>query len=243
MTDPFNAFVALTGDALSHVNSLVQPFEDRQIILAQGKQFRNGDRASPWSMPEVLRLSGADRAEMTAVTPKGRTVKLGDTWSGLKNLAAIPIEDAPGGTFQFINAAQGVRFLIKVVNTKDAFIAALQTAGAHVIYSGHARYGRGPCFGDGGDGPGEMWEEGTSDQDGIFRMGYPFISVDVHDLVHGYTANLAPADVKPAAAEPRARIRGQRDLALARLRSRSAQPTRHPHRPHDRRDHRGHSRA
>ena len=30
-----------------------------------------------------------------------------------------------------------------------------------------------------------MWEEGTSDQDGIFRMGYPFIAVDIHDLTHG----------------------------------------------------------
>jgi len=201
MTDIFNALVALTGDALSHLNSLVLPFEDRQIILAQGKQFRNGDRASPWSMPEVLRLSGADRADITALTPAGNPVKVGSVWPNLKKLKAIPIEDAPGGTFQFINAEQGVRYLIKVVNTKDAFITALQTPGAHVIYSGHARFGRGPCFGAGGDSTGEMWEEGTTAQDGIFRMGFPFIAVDVHDLTHGYTANLAPADVRKLSRE------------------------------------------
>jgi hypothetical protein len=152
-------------------------------------------------MPSVLRLSGAERAEMTVLTRTGEPVKLGSVWPGLKKLPAIALEDAPGGTFRFVNAEQGVRFSIRVVNTKDAFITALKTPDAHVIYSGHARYGRGPCFGPGGDGPGEMWEEGTSAGEGIFRMGFPFIAVDVHDLTHGYTANLAPADVRPAAAD------------------------------------------
>ena len=201
MTDFFNAFVALTGDTLNHVNSVVQPFEDRLIIIAQGKQFRNGDRASPWSVPEIFRLPGSDRAERTALAPDGTPFQLKQLWPNLKKLPAIPIEDAPGGAFQFINVDQGVRFTIKVVSTKDAFITALNTPGAHVIYSGHARFGRGPCFGAGGDGPGEMWEEGTSGQDGIFRMGFPFIAVDVHDLTHGYTANLAPVEVKLPAAD------------------------------------------
>jgi hypothetical protein len=201
MTNFFDALVAVTGDALDHINSLAQPFEHRQIILAQGKQFRNGDRASPWSMPEVLRLPGADRADMQVASKSGKLFTLGDVWPGLKKLTAIPLEDAPGGTFQLINAEQGVRFSIKVVNTKDAFSNALQTPGAHVIYAGHARFGRGPCFGPGGDSSGEMWEEGTSAQEGIFRMGFPFIAVDVHDLTHGYTANLAPADVRLASAD------------------------------------------
>ncbi|HEY2407228.1 MAG TPA: hypothetical protein VGI10_14560 [Polyangiaceae bacterium] len=204
MTDPFDAFVALTGDTLDHVNTIVDPLEDRLIILAQGKQFRNGDRASPWDMPQVLRLPGSDRANITGVSSKGVTFKLGELWPSLKKLPAVPLEDAPGGTFQLVNRDQGVRFRIKVVNTKDAFIDALNTAEAHVVYSGHARYGRGPCFGDGGDAPGEMWEEGSSAQDGIFRMGFPFIAVDVHDLKHGYTANLAPVETEltPADCDP-----------------------------------------
>jgi hypothetical protein len=94
---------------------------------------------------------------------------------------------------------QGVRFIIKIVEDKDEFVKALLTPGAHVIYSGHARYGRGPCFGSGGGSRGEAWEEGTGshpNKDGIFRMGYPFIGIEAEELIeHGYTANLAEAGV------------------------------------------------
>lgn len=205
MTDPFDAFVQLTGEALDHLNTLVQPPEEREIVIAQGKQFRNGDRAMVWSVPEVFRLSGEERADLDFTDRKGNVHKMGDFNPSLKTLDPIAIEDGPNGTFQFLNFDQGVRFTIRVVNKKDDFIAALLTPGVQVIYAGHARFGRGPCFGDGGDGTGEMWEEGTSahpNQDGIFRMGFPFIAVPVEDIIeHGYTANLMQADVRPAAAD------------------------------------------
>jgi hypothetical protein len=40
------------------------------------------------------------------------------------------------------------KFFIKVVYTMDEFRAALDEAGAWVVYEGHSRYGQGPAFGD-----------------------------------------------------------------------------------------------
>jgi hypothetical protein len=206
MTQVIDAIVALTGGDLTALNSLVQPPEERLIILAQGKEFRNGDLAMPWNMPEVLKLPGSDRANLDYRTESGQTFKMGLTNPSLKKLPPIPLQPGPKGTFQFFNAKQGVRYTIQVINRKDQFVKALLTPGAHVVYSGHARFGRGPCFGSGGGGPGEMWEEGTTsghpNSDGIFRMGFPFLAVDLEDVLHhGYTANLASADIKLAAAD------------------------------------------
>ena len=81
----------------------------------------------------------------------------------------------------------------------------MQTPGVHLIYTGHARYGRGPCFGSGGSSKGEEWEEGHSahpNADGIFRMGFPYVPSPVGDIVHhGYTANLARSSVRFSSAD------------------------------------------
>ena len=198
-----DAFVSRTSDGLDHVNTLAPPPEVRRIVIAQGKQFRNGDDGMLWKIPEILRLSGKERLDAidALVAPLG--IKAGaakKAYPSLASLPAIPLIDDPTGGFLHISLRQGVIFSIKVVDTKDAFVKSLLDTGLHLIYSGHARFGRGPCFGSGGKSRGEEWEEGHGkhpNADGIFRMGFPFLSVPSHEPIeHGYTANLVKSDVK-----------------------------------------------
>jgi hypothetical protein len=108
---------------------------------------------------------------------------------------------------EYLNHKQGVRYTIEETISKQKFMEWLQTPELHVIYMGHARYGRGPCFGAHGLNPkdrshlqaGEDWELGTDADSGIFRMGYPFLGVPVDELVdHGYTADpMKEAEGKP----------------------------------------------
>ena len=119
---------------------------------------------------------------------------------------------------EYINHLQGVRYTIEETTSKDQFIDWLKTPDVHVIYMGHARYGRGPCFGEHGIDPAnpaqllktEDWEEGTDNASGIFRIGYPFIGVDVAELVeHGYTARpVKESEGKPARADCDPSLRG-----------------------------------
>jgi len=82
-----------------------------------------------------------------------------------------------------------VLYKIKIVDKKSDFIKALGTPGIIAIYGGHSRYGRGACFGqyDSGKCPkeSEQWENGDGNpghDDGLFRLGYPFVPVSLEDL-------------------------------------------------------------
>jgi hypothetical protein len=89
-----------------------------------------------------------------------------------------------GTNAEYISDRQHVRFTIRVVQNKTEFKTALQTDGVHVIYAGHARFGRGPCFGS-PPNPGENWEQGTDVSTvGIYRMGYPVIVIPLEDMEH-----------------------------------------------------------
>jgi hypothetical protein len=213
-TPPINVLAALTGAANTAINTLTVPPEERLIIVAQGKEFRNGDHALPLSIPDSLIKPGTERAKHVVGTAGGQVFTLGETYPALKKLPAIPLVKRADGSYEYLNVKQGVRFIVKVVQDKDEFVKALQTPGAHVIYDGHARYGRGPCFGSGGYTRGEMWEEGTPfdpitktathpNKDGLFRMGFPFNGIEASEIrEHGYTANLAEAGpTKPPASE------------------------------------------
>ena len=121
------------------------------------------------------------------------------------------VRDKPGrDVWIYNNLKQGVRYELRVVRSKQAFIDSLNNpavsalfSGVHVVYGGHARYGRGPCFGTLApigrtDLPGDEWESGAGFQPnqpnntGIFRLGYPYISVPAEEIFeHGYRATLA----------------------------------------------------
>ena len=146
------------------------PFEKRNIVVAQGIEFNNADMSADERVP-----GGSLQTRMAA--------------------AGTPLViNAAGDQATFKSVKQGVDFTIKVVNTKSAFKAALESDKTHhVIYDGHSRFGRGCCFGT-NPAPGEDWENGSSPKTtGLFRMAFPFVAVPVSDIKHhGYTADLVP---------------------------------------------------
>lgn len=205
MTDPFSAVVALAGSASQLLSSVTLPLEERVIYYALGKEFRNGDPSLPFLIPQIFQKDGKERGKILSMDENGLPCTLADEHVSIKDLPAIPLVKKANGDWEYSNFVQGVRFVIRIIDDKDEFVKALLTPKAHVIYSGHARYGRGPCFGSGGHRPGEAWEEGSGahpNKDGIFRMGYPYIGIPVEEIIeHGYTANLAEAVSRPKASE------------------------------------------
>lgn len=104
------------------------------------------------------------------------------------------------GTITYNNDDQHVTYVITQVTTKSDFKTALETSGIHVVYVGHARFGEGMCFGDNTD-PGEDWGNGTDNDTGLWRAGFPFIGLPVTSdiLEHQFTVNpVSGADSKPA---------------------------------------------
>jgi hypothetical protein len=150
------------------------PFETRNIVIAQGIQFNNKDYANSHDMGSIV-PDGSLKKRLLA--------------AGLPFVIA-----SPGRSAALTNMKQGVNYTINVVNTKSEFVAALESDKTHiVIYDGHARFGRGCCFGTDMK-PSEDWENGTTFDTGLFRMGYPYVAVPVKDIVeHGYTADIVSA--------------------------------------------------
>lgn len=186
MSDEETAALARVADFLSG-GTLSLAFEVRNIVIAQGIQFTNADVA-PW--PDM-------------VIPNGLTAPVASrtTWPvSMRTRAPLALTTTSTG-FTYTDYLQGVRFVVKMVTTKDEYITALTTAGTHVIYHGHARYGRGPCFGilptPNVVSATEDWENGTSPTTtGLFRMGYPYIGVPITEVLeHGYTCNLVSSSV------------------------------------------------
>ena len=144
------------------------PSETRNIVVAQGIEFNN-NQLGIYQTP-----GGSLKTRMAA--------------------AGMPLVISAAGDATFKSVKQGVNFTIKVVNTKSAFKAALESDKTHhVIYAGHSRFGRGCCFGT-NPAAGEDWETGSSPATtGLFRMGFPYVGVPVADIKkHGYIADIVP---------------------------------------------------
>ncbi len=153
-------------------------FEDRQIVLAAGIEAHDED------VPEKFR-------PFTYLKDR-----LGDDF--------IVNSDTDA---EYSNPVQKVHYTIKIIKTKKEFQAALENPDVHVIYDGHSRYGRGSCFHTyTGKAPqtGEQWEKGTGDDNGIFRLGYPFVPVETDDFEHHqYTFRPVPGEEDAPAREDR----------------------------------------
>ncbi|MCI0329965.1 MAG: hypothetical protein L0196_03305 [candidate division Zixibacteria bacterium] len=171
MTEP-PVHVSRGASGSSHVSSLA-PYETRLIAIAEGVQFRDSD------LPEEV-----DRDYYRTFT--GRKWRFPDFLR----------EKVPGIVFTsdtratYVSDVQGVRFNIEITTRKDEFKGYLQRPEIHVVYAGHARYGRGGCFGD--QTVGEDWENGSNPTlTGLYRLGYTFIIIPAQEILeHGYTANL-----------------------------------------------------
>lgn len=188
LAKPLDVHVARAAANNLILNVVNLDFEIRKIVVAQGIQFHNLDRVN----------NENDAGE--TVIPKSLQLDFPD----------IVIQDDTHAVF--VSDVQRVEYRIEVVNTKDAFKDALQTQGIHVIYCGHSRLGRGPCFGpdipfsqkpDGTldrDLTGDNWETGETGkaaQFGVFRMGRPFLGAGFLELdEHKFHFRPVPADVK-----------------------------------------------
>jgi hypothetical protein len=95
---------------------------------------------------------------------------------------------------EYRNHRQRVIFDLRETTDKSVFRQWLETPELHVIYLGHARNGRGPCFGrvNSNHERSEDWGEGNNrTTSGLFRMGFPFLSIRVTEIPeHGYHAHL-----------------------------------------------------
>ena len=152
--------------------TLTPLYEQRRIIVAQGIEFTNTDLDPAWTIPVGL----AQR-----LTNEG---------------FGSDIERQTATELVFVNHNQQVRYSVRVVTQKDEYKTALETEGVHVVYGGHARYGRGACFGA-TPAHGENWGRGTNTSTtGIFPMGYPYIGIPSDEIEeHQYTAFPVPTTV------------------------------------------------
>ena len=191
MTAP--AVVAASRRTGEGDNTLVDPPEVRRIVVAQGIQFTRQDTLG-------LLAAAIDKQDAyeswyyrAILFPEG----LADRLPGLFSY------ELDGRTHAlYLNPVQNVIYQIDCVEDKAAFLDALRTEGIVVIYNGHARFGRGPCFGPPGNLPGDDWENGSDREHyGLFRMSYPFVGIPSHEIIkHGYHTEPLPASERPPAA-------------------------------------------
>ena len=197
-SNPSGVGASRAPQGASSFTALSPVYETRELKIAYGIQFHPG---------ESLRITPqrflADHLELSADIEK--------------------VSES-----EYLNHLQRVRFTIEETTSKQQFIDWLKTPELHVIYMGHARYGRGPCFGaqglvDPAARPPELfktedWEEGSDSASGIFRMGYPYIGVEAREVAeHGYTANpVKESEGRPARADCDPDVRGHLGSLRAR---------------------------
>ena len=181
----------------------------RWIVVAQGLQFTNAHyeaNAVKWETnPDVTVGSGRNRraptdAERSQIAASIREMKIPHSLQ--EEFPTMVMWDDRFALYY--STRQGVLFYVQVVDTKTALKEAIQTPRIHMVYYGHARYGRGPCFRPGAsDDPGEDWGPGTSQETGIYRMGFPYLAVSMAEIhEHGYTATPLISDgTRPARAD------------------------------------------
>src|SRR5882672_1978147 len=102
----------------------------------------------------------------------------------LKAEISLPITINDDDEIEVENSAQGIHYLIRQTESKQEFRDALETEDLIVVYAGHSRYGRGACFAQAFNDmadvhaePGEHWENGSDDDDGLIRMAFPYVGV------------------------------------------------------------------
>lgn len=176
-------------------NTIVSPPEVRRIVLAQGIQFTRQDTLGLLADAVAQGLEYESWYYRAILFPEG----LADRLPGLFSYELDGRQHA-----LYLNLAQNVLYQIDCVEDKASFRQALLTEGVIVIYDGHARFGRGPCFGPPGNLPGDDWEYGAdAERGGIFRMGHPYVGIPAHEIIgHGYHPTPLPAsDPRPPAAD------------------------------------------
>jgi len=154
-------------------------YETREIVLAQGIQFHESDyehyKSQGYSVESVFDF--------------------------LERKIGSDFQTSSSSRGEYTSTQQKVHFIIRIIQSKDDFKQALETQNLHVVYDGHSRYGRGTCFdvySGQYDGTGDQWEQGSTNSNGIFRLGYPYIGIPLEDIEHHeYLFAPIPAENNP----------------------------------------------
>jgi len=148
-------------DSFSGKNlKLVFGIETRKIYLAQGIGVHESDMLSKGQDTAFQYLSN----------------KIGDDFKVRSDSLA-----------EYTNYKQRVHYIIRIIQSKDKFKNTLMTKGVHVVYLGHARFGRGACFdvySKKENTKGDQWEQGMNNKNGLLRLGYPYIDIPFRDPEH-----------------------------------------------------------
>lgn len=216
MSDMLNT--GTSGEVLDFISLL----EVRDVVIAEGVQFHESDvkahndklkgysdaldkDPSAYKTDEFLKklipyTSGTDAQRAKQMQ------KMLAKWKQYSDILFLEEKLSPDfkvaadrKSAEYISLNQGVHYKFKIVYSLSDYKKALETPGLIVVYSGHARYGRGPCF-DQYDTEcsmtGDQWEDGTKNDNGIYRMGYPYINVELEDLKHhGYKCRPVPVEL------------------------------------------------
>jgi hypothetical protein len=199
--------IAASRSSGDTVATIIEPPEIRKIVMALGLQFTRQDTLDLLAHAEANDEWPAETREYlvrgyrSMLLPEG----LADKVPGLLSYEMDGRQHAV-----YLSVPQNVLYLIECVEDKAAFREALLTDGVVVVYNGHARFGRGPCFGPPGAAPGDNWERGDDpDRCGLFRMSHPFLGIPAHDIVeHGYhTVPLPASEPRPTYAQANPELR------------------------------------
>jgi hypothetical protein len=156
--------------------TLLPTYEERLIVIAEGVQFHRQNIRDMEGPQFEIPIPGDPMTLNDLIAWDLVIQKFGDE--------IILLDD---DTLTYTSETQRVNFTLHYIRTREEFHLALQTPGIHLIYQGHARYGRGPCFGD-NDSPGNHWGN-----DGLWRVAFPYLAVDAAEiLTHQYLADPVP---------------------------------------------------
>ena len=192
MALPRRRAIRQTSDATTH-STLTSLWETRRIRVAQGIQFHG---------TQIEQRIDA-HANTTIEEHMGRYLRH-------RGVYGLTIDGA--GNITCERPDQHVRYEVTFTDEKNDFKHMLETENLLAVYTGHARHGLGPCFGDSGNqidqpftarspvphrAPTESWFDGVSGREsvtGLFRMGRRYILMPVTDDVAplGYSPRLVP---------------------------------------------------
>jgi hypothetical protein len=180
--------------------------EERRIFHAAGLQFHEATLSRSTPPPDPGRAHVYNAPELWPYYAFAHPVSAGHRLHyqrapNLARITALTFRHEGANVLVHERPAQRLRYRIEIIRTKSAFRDALGTPGALVFYGGHARLGRGPCFGTDDDAPGDNWERGTDPNAyGLFRSGHRYVGVYLEDIAnHGYHLSLATASEVNAA--------------------------------------------
>lgn len=163
------------SDASAHSTIKVRP-ERRKLLIFIGTEL--GDGSDLISFLRDPPASG--RNWLTEPSNDPRTMRMARLLRAFTGLSIF----GSGTSYELFAATQGVVYQLEISTVRSAFRAALQEPDVGVIYLGHARYGRGACFGPPTFTPGEHWNKGDGETTGIFEMGPDFVAVPADEIVH-----------------------------------------------------------